>query len=79
MKKHTTQELNSMKFSTLAQIASSIPLTENGRFMSKLTGYILFYKGREVKRYELWGIGLRDADAIIENKVKFVTCRAKKS
>ena len=69
MKKYTTAELNRMPFHQLLNIAKKEPLSEAGQFMSELAGNRYFHKGSEVYKYQLWGMGYKNAHAILANLV----------
>ena len=69
MKKYTTAELNRMPFYKLLSLANNEPMSEAGQFMSDLAGNRYFYKGIEVYKYQLWGMGYKSASAILANKI----------
>lgn len=77
MKKYTTQELNRMSFHKLLSIANKEPMSESGQFMSELAGNRYFHKGIEVYKYQLWGMGYRNADAILANKIQEIRYQEK--
>jgi hypothetical protein len=55
-------------FSAIQKEAAKIPYTKGARFMMSLKGLKVFYKGHSIDKWELWALGYRSTDKLINNE-----------